>query len=102
MGVLGILAGILVVQHPLWSTVLIPTILVIFLAIQAIVVGLIGLVMAFSNRSWGAGILGVLGIFFGIILLMNPLLTAAALPWVLGVFGIIGGVLAIIAAIRMR
>src|SRR3954471_13924503 len=70
-GILGILAGILVLQHPLWSTVLVPAIYIIILGIQGIVLGGIRLVMAFQGEGWGAGILGALSIVFGFILLFN-------------------------------
>jgi uncharacterized membrane protein HdeD (DUF308 family) len=101
-GVLGILAGIAVLNHPLWSTLLVPSILVIILAVQGIIVGIVGLVQAFKGAGWGAGILGALSVLFGIVLLFNPILGAAALPWVLGIFGIVGGIAGIIAAFRMR
>ncbi len=101
-GILGIIAGILVLNHSLWSALLVPTVLVIIIGIQGIIVGILGLVQAFKGAGWGAGILGALSIIFGIILLANPILGAAALPWVLGIFGIVGGIAAIIAAFRLR
>ena len=101
-GILGIIAGILVLQHPLGSTILLPATLVIILGVEGIIFGIVGLIAAFQGGGWGAGIMGVLSIIFGIILLANPLLGAAALPWVLGIFGIVGGIAAIIAAFRMK
>jgi uncharacterized membrane protein HdeD (DUF308 family) len=101
-GILGILAGIIVMQNPLWSTVLIPATLVIILGIQGIIGGIIGLVQAFRGGGWGAGILGALGLIFGIILLFNPLMGALVLPWVAGIWGIIGGIAAIIIAFKIR
>ena len=101
-GILGILAGIAVLNHPLWSTLLVPTVLIIILGVQGIIVGIVGLVQAFKGAGWGAGVLGVLSILFGIVLLFNPVIGAVALPWVLGIFGIVGGIAGIIAAFRMR
>ncbi|MCB0157934.1 MAG: DUF308 domain-containing protein, partial [Caldilineaceae bacterium] len=57
---------------------------------------------SFQGAGWGAAILGVISIIFGIILLGQPLLSAAVLPWVLGIFGIVGGIFAVIAAFRLR
>ena len=102
MGILGIIAGIIVIQHPLWSTLLVPTTVAILIGIFGIIMGIIGLIQAFMGAGWGAGILGVLSILFGILLLANPLISAVALVIVLGVFGIIGGILAIISAFQMR
>jgi uncharacterized membrane protein HdeD (DUF308 family) len=102
MGILGIIAGIIVIQHPLWSSILIPTLTATIIAIFGIIMGIIGLIQAFQGAGWGAAILGVLSILFGILLLANPLISAVALVIVLGAFGIIGGALAIISALRVR
>jgi uncharacterized membrane protein HdeD (DUF308 family) len=101
-GILGILAGILILNHPLWSTLLVPATLIIILGVQGIIFGILGLIQAFQGAGWGAGILGALSIIFGLVLLFNPVLGAAALPWVLGIFGIVGGIAGIIAAFRMK
>ncbi len=101
-GILGIIAGFYIVNHPLISTLMVPTVLIIVLAIQGIIIGIINLIQAFQGAGWGAGILGAISIFFGIVLLGSPYIAAAALPWVLGIFGIVGGIFAVIAAFRMR
>jgi len=101
-GLLGILAGILVLQHPLWSTVLVPAIYVIILGIQGIVLGGIRLVTAFQGEGWGAGILGALSIVLGLILLFNVWIGLAVLPFILGALGIVGGGVAIAFAFSMR
>ena len=103
MGILGIIAGLIVIQHPIWSAILVPKVLVIVIGIQGIIIGIIGLIQAFQGAGWGVAVLGVLSIVFGIILLANAMIAAlVALPIVLGVFGIIGGVLAIIAAFQLK
>ena len=101
-GILGILAGIVVLQHPVWSSILIPAILVIFLGIQAIISGGAGLVLAFQGGGWGRGILGVLNIILGLVLLFNPLIGVAVLPFMLGSISFIGGLSAIVIAFKMR
>lgn len=101
-GVLGIIAAIAVLQHPLWSTILVPTVIVIFIAIDGLVIGITSLILAFMSGDWGAGVLGILSIIFGIILLANPLKIAIALPIVIGIFGIVGGFASVITAFRLR
>jgi len=101
-GVLGILAGIVVLQHPVWSSVLVPAIYVIILGIQALISGGVSLVLAFSGGGWGAGILGALSIVFGLVLLFNVWIGVAVLPFVLGAVGIVGGGAAIAIAFAMR
>src|SRR5215212_467322 len=101
-GVLGILAGIVVLQHPVWSSVLVPAIYVIILGIQALISGGVSLVLAFSGGGWGAAILGALSIVFGLVLLFNVWIGIAVLPFILGAVGIVGGGAAIAVAFAMR
>ena len=44
----------------------------------------------------------MISLFFGIILLANPLIGAAYLPYVPGIFAVIGGIGAIISAFLLR
>jgi len=101
-GIIGILAGLTIMRHPLWSTFMLPTVLVIFLGIDGLIIGAVGIFAAFKGGGWAAGILGALSILFGLILLFSPLVAAFALPWVYGVLGIAGGIAAIFAAFRQR
>ena len=101
-GVLGILAGIVVLQHPVWSSVLVPAIYIIILGIQGLILGGVNLIMAFRGEGWGIGILGALSIVFGLVLLFNVWIGVAALPLILGAFGLVGGVFAVVMAFRMR
>jgi uncharacterized membrane protein HdeD (DUF308 family) len=101
--IVGVLAGLVVLQHPLWSTLLLPAVYVIILGVQGIILGGAGLIMAFQGGGWGSGVLGVLSIILGIVLLLNPLFIGiAVLPFVLGAFALLGGILAIVAAFAMR
>ena len=68
-GILGIIAGIIILQHPLWSTVVVGATLIIILGIQGIVFGGIGIYQAFKGAGWGTGILGVISIILGILLM---------------------------------
>jgi uncharacterized membrane protein HdeD (DUF308 family) len=102
VGLLGVLAGIAVLQHPVWSAVLIPTLLVVLLGIQGMINGAIELALAFAAKDWGLGILGVVSILLGVALLANPVLGALALPPLLGVLALVGGAIAIVMAVRAR
>ncbi|GCE15774.1 membrane protein [Tengunoibacter tsumagoiensis] len=90
-GTLGVLAGLLVIRDPLWSALFVPAILVLFLAIEALLMGGAQIVHGASGGGLGLIILGVLNVIFGVILFFNPLLGAVALPIMLGIFAIIGG-----------
>ncbi|MEJ2212038.1 MAG: DUF308 domain-containing protein, partial [Anaerolineae bacterium] len=53
MGALGILAGLVVMRHPIASALVVPSILVLLLGIQGLVMGGISLVLAFRGGGWG-------------------------------------------------
>lgn len=102
LGILGILAGLAVLGHPLYATALVGTTLIVFLAIDGIIMGIMGVVRAFMGAGWGAGILGVLSVVIGAFLLANVWAATLALPIVLGVCMLIGGIVAIVFAFRVR
>jgi uncharacterized membrane protein HdeD (DUF308 family) len=86
----------------LWSAIAIPTYIVYIVGFLAIFEGIGGLIQAFQGGGWGAGILGILVIIFGLILVFNPLIGLVALPFVLGGFMLAGGIAAIVVSFRLR
>jgi uncharacterized membrane protein HdeD (DUF308 family) len=104
MGVLGILAGIVVMRHPIASALVVPSILVLLLGIQGLVMGGISLVLAFRGGGWGAGIVGALSILFGIILILNyaNLATVLTFIWVVAILAVAGGIVQIVVAFQQR
>ena len=101
-GILGIIAGVAVMRHPMYATVLVGTTLVIFMGVLALAFGVMNLVRAFSaGGGWGMGLLGVLDVIIGLFLIFNPLAGAIALPIVLGAFILVGGIASIIMAWRI-
>ncbi|MEJ2599147.1 MAG: DUF308 domain-containing protein [Anaerolineales bacterium] len=101
-GILGILAGLAIIQNPLWSTLIVPSILVIILGVEGMIIGVVSLIQAFSGGGWGAGILGALSILFGLLLVANPLIAAGTLVILMGILGLVGGIIAIFYAFRVR
>ena len=101
-GILGIIAGMIIINHPLWSPIMLTSVLVIVLGIEGLIIGIINLIQAFKGGGWGVGILGALSILFGLVLLANVLLATFSVPWVLGVLGIIGGIIAIIYSFKLK
>lgn len=101
-GILGILAGVVVVRHPLWSAFLVPFTIVIILGVQAIIQGIIELIQAFQGGGWGAALLGVINIILGIFLLSEPVIATVVFPVVLGIVAIVLGVIAIFGSFRAR
>jgi uncharacterized membrane protein HdeD (DUF308 family) len=104
MGIISTLAGIAILRYPLMSAMTIPSLIILMLGIQGVIVGIIGLIMAFKGGGWGAGILGALSIVFGLILMANWTAPGMVLTlaWVAAIFALIGGIGQIIQAFRQR
>jgi uncharacterized membrane protein HdeD (DUF308 family) len=100
--ILCLIAGLAILSNPLWSTTLASTWLVILVGFLAMLQGAAGLVVAFQGGGWGMGALSVLGILFGLFLVINPLIGVATLTLILAIVMLIGGVGAVIQAFRMR
>lgn len=101
-GLLGIIAGLIVLEHPLWSPFVVGGLLIIILGVEGLLIGLINLYQSFKGGGWGIGVLGALNVLVGIVLLANPLQAIIALPFVVGVLGLAFGIVAILAAFQMR
>ena len=101
-GLIGILAGIAIIQYPLWSSLLVPAVMVWVFGFFGIVIGVIGLIQAFQGAGWGAGILGILSILFGLLLLANAFIASLTLPFIFGILAIVGGLAALVMAFRLR
>lgn len=97
--VLAILTGALVLLSPLVATLLTTTILVYIIAFQAILVGVMEIVIVLRERAhyakiWPVLLSGVLYVLFGIALLLAPMIAATVLV-------VFSGVLALFFAIGL-
>ncbi len=101
-GIIGIWAGLFIINHPIGGALAFGFAVVIILGIQAILLGITHLVQALRGAGWGIGLLGVINIIFGMILLGNSMIAVATLPWVLGGFAIVGGIASIVMAFRLK
>ena len=101
-GIIGIWAGLFIINNPIGGTLAFGFAVVIILGIQALLLGITNIIQAFRGAGWGIGLLGVINIIFGIILLSNSMIAVATLPWVLGGFAIVGGIASIVFAFRLK
>jgi uncharacterized membrane protein HdeD (DUF308 family) len=100
-GVIGIIAGLVIVRHPLWSSVLVPVTLVWVLAFIGILIGVTHVIRAFSGGGWGSAIVGLLSLLFGLILLARPLESLVVLVLLVAVWAVIGGAVAVVVSFVM-
>lgn len=103
-GVVSVLAGIVAL---VWPGLTVLTLLLV-IGFWAIVLGITQIVEAFRSRKLGASwwgwtlAAGILGVLFGIALLMQPGAGILALLWVLATFALASGIVQIILAFRVR
>jgi uncharacterized membrane protein HdeD (DUF308 family) len=104
IGIVSIIAGLTIIQFPLAAAFALPKIFVLVLGIWGLMQGIILLIMAFQGGGWGAGILGVLAIIFGIALTVNYTTPGMGLAflWVAAVGAVIAGIAMIVQAFRQR
>ena len=104
IGIVSILAGGSILMYPVAAGVMLPKIFVLVMGIWGLMYGTILLIMAFRGGGWAAGILGALGIFFGIVLIVNysSLGAGLAMIWSAAVLAVIGGIAMIVQGFRQR
>ncbi len=103
-GLLSIIAGVIILrENAIMGALVITSVFVLILGIQGLIYGGISIIQGFQGHtSWGQVILGVLSIIFSIYLLSNIWLGVVALPWVFGIFAVVGGIMAIVTAFKMK
>jgi uncharacterized membrane protein HdeD (DUF308 family) len=101
-GIIGVIAGILVVRHPLLAALTVPTVLVILLGWGGLIMGACEIVSAFRGGGIGSFVLGAINVLIGLLLLSSPVAAALAVPFVFGVLLLIEGVALIVLAFRTK
>jgi uncharacterized membrane protein HdeD (DUF308 family) len=104
MGIISIAAGFYIMSYPIIAAVALPKIFVLVMGIWGLMYGIMLLIMAFRGGGWGAGILGALGIIFGIALTVNYAEPGMglAMVWSAAILAFIGGFVMIFRAFSQR
>jgi len=102
-GIAGIVVGIFAFAWPGLTAV----ILLLFIAIWAILTGILEITAAIQLRKqlkgeWALGLTGILSILIGLFLLTSPGPGALALIWLIGIYAILFGVLLLILGFKLR
>ncbi|MFY9987474.1 MAG: DUF308 domain-containing protein [Chthoniobacterales bacterium] len=101
-GIVGILAGLFVLRHPLIAALTVPTVIVIILGIQGLIIGVLEIISGIRGGGLGSFILGAINLLVGLLLLSSPITAALAVPIVFGVLLLIEGVALVFLAFRLR
>ncbi|MBP1693514.1 MAG: conserved rane protein of unknown function [Chloroflexi bacterium] len=102
MGIVGIIAGAFLFNEVLRGAVTLAYVTTLFIGFMGLFYGILGIIRGFQGGGWGAVLLGAVSVLFGILILTNVFATSLALPWVFGIFAIIGGIGALFMAFRLR
>lgn len=102
LAVVNILAGIVILLYPLYSTVFIISFFAIFIGFWAVFIGAAHMFQAFRTKDGGTGVVGIFSIIFGLIILIFPFIAAEAIPFIVGIVAILSGIAAIIAAFQVK
>lgn len=101
-GLLSIVAGAYIIGSPLLGAAVFLGVATLLLGINGALIGIADLVKATHGGGWGIGVLGVLSIVIGGAIALNFPRYMLALPWIWGIFAIIGGVVAIVGSFQIR
>lgn len=102
LAIINILAGLVILLYPLFSTIFMLSFFVIFVGFWGCFIGAAHLFQAFKTKDAGNGLLGVLSLIFGMILLMFPLVTAEILPLIAGGFMVLMGIIGIVTSFTVK
>lgn len=93
-GILGVIAGLLVLNFPLVGGAIYFSVITIVLGILGLLFGVVSIIAAFQGAGWGAGLFGVVSVIIGLLLIFNALMAAKVLLWIFAFLLIIQGAIA--------
>ncbi|MEZ5875941.1 MAG: HdeD family acid-resistance protein [Hyphomicrobiales bacterium] len=102
IGILGIVAGIIVLRHPLFAAIVLPTAIVVWLGVLGLVIGVFAIIGGFTGGGIGSFIFGVINFIIGLILLGSPMVAALAVPLVFGILLIVEGIALLFWAFKVK
>jgi uncharacterized membrane protein HdeD (DUF308 family) len=103
VGMLGMVAGLLTFFWPGMTAL----VLLAFIAAWALVMGVFQIVAAIRLRKviegeWLLALSGLLSVFFGALMLLNPGVGALAVIWIIASYAVVFGVLLIALGLRLK
>jgi uncharacterized membrane protein HdeD (DUF308 family) len=102
IAIVAVIAGLLVLRHPLLAAIALPASLVVIIGVLGVVIGVLDIIGGFTGGGFGSFILGVISVLIGALLLSSPFEAGLAVPIVFGILLLIEGVVLIVWAFRIR
>ena len=101
-GILFLILGVISLAYPVTALFSVA----VYIGVVALVAGIGSIVVALSNmrvRSWGWRLLeGVIDVIFGLLMLGNPLLSAAMIPVLIGIWVFVRGLMYVADSLAWR
>ncbi len=107
VGIISVLAGVVVFTQPYISAVIGVTFVIYVVAFMVLASGIWSIITGIRLRKeisneWSMILGGMLSAIFGILLMINPLVSAMTLVWLMGMFALSGGIILIVISFRIR
>jgi uncharacterized membrane protein HdeD (DUF308 family) len=102
VGLLGVVAGVVVLLNPGEATDVLKTATGVVLGIIGILVGVTALIGAFRGAGFGAGVFGLVSILIGLLILFNAQFSVNLMITLFAILLLIDGVAGVYMAIRYR
>lgn len=100
--VFNIIIGVFLLRNPLVTATIFVVLLAIFIFVQSIMDLVIASYAGKGDNRWIWVMTGVFGIIMGFVMLFYPLAASVAFVWVLGVYTLVHGVVAIAFAVQTK
>jgi uncharacterized membrane protein HdeD (DUF308 family) len=100
IGILGMIAGILVLSNPTEAARVFQGLFGVYLGVLGILIGIAAFVGAFRGGGLGAGVFGAVSVIMGVLILFNAEFTTVLLITLFGALLIINGVVSIYLGLK--
>lgn len=100
--VFNIIIGVFLLRNPLVAATIFVVLLAIFIFVQSIIDLVIASYAGKGDNRWIWVMTGVFGIVMGFVMLFYPLAASVAFVWVLGVYTLVHGIVAIAFAVQTK
>jgi uncharacterized membrane protein HdeD (DUF308 family) len=101
-GVVGVMAGMFVLNHPLLAALSVPAGIAVALGIQGLVIGTAEVVHGFAGGGLGSFVLGAINIIMGLLLIATPLQAMIVVPIVFGFLLLLQGIVVAVWSVRVH
>jgi uncharacterized membrane protein HdeD (DUF308 family) len=102
LGVLGLVAGVIVMQNPDTAVIFLASAFAIVLGIIGVVIGIMSVIGSFRGGGFGALMFGVVSGAIGLLFIFNSLFSASVLVTLFAILLLIDGLAAIWLAIKYK